>query len=200
MKSILFVLCAFCLVNLYSQNNNKKSYLSLTVDNGKMLNAEPGFLRMGVGTTVTYLMPNYIPVGAGCNYITFSASLINYPHTGVSYSLSHFNNGVDDAFHYVKLLVGYRISIRFADQYGNYSMYFHHTRIEGLSFEPRIGTALYNLSFSNPTMIISPRLNYVRKGFYVSAYYDYGQAREHTNIGCRTIFSVGVGIGYNIKL
>lgn len=195
MKTILITTFIFCTVILSAQ-----SYLAVSIDNGKMLNAEPGFLRMGVGANVSYLTPNNIPIGAGCNYITFSASLMSYPHSGESYSLSNLNDETDNSFNYLKVLIGYRISIRFADQYGNYSMYFHHQRVEGLSFEPRIGTALYDFGFGNPTVIISPRINYVRKGFQLSAYYDYGQARSHTNIGCRTIFSVGVGVGYNIKL
>jgi len=195
MKSKLIILFFLCSVKLTAQ-----SYISVTADNGYMINADPGFLKMGLGTSVGFLIQNNLQLGAACNYFTFTASLINYPHTGVSYSPSHFNNDVDDAFNYVKLLVGYRISLRFPEENGSYNYYRGFDRIEGLSFEPNIGTALYNFTFRNPTVIISPRLNYVRKGFQLSAYFDYGQAKEHTNIGYRTIFSVGMSLGCNLKL
>ena len=59
---------------------------------------------------------------------------------------------------------------------------------------------LYNYSYSNPTWLLSPKLIYIKKNVELSVYSDYGQAKQHTNIGYNTIFSVGVSLGYNFKI
>lgn len=156
MKIKLIFILLIISTGLYAQN------ISFTLDNGYMINADRGFLRMGLGTTTSVIFPSNIPLAAGLNYYTFSASLINYPHTRVSYSPVHFNNGIDDAFHYAKLQVGYRFGIRFAESNGSYRSYIHYKRYEGLSFEPKIGTAIYNISFDNTTVITSAYLHYIK--------------------------------------
>jgi len=176
---------------------NSQSYLGLSVDNGYMINADVGFLKIGVGMSGTLIIPNDIPLGSVCNYATITASIISYPHSGEKYRISNINDNIDNSFNYGKIMVGYRISIRLADQYGNYSMYFHHKRIEGLSFEPRIGTMITD---NQTCIIISPQLLYVYKGFQFAAYYDYGQGKKHTNIGYNTTFAVGLSLGYNFKI
>lgn len=186
---ILFFALSFCV--------NSQSYLGFSVDNGYMINADAGFLKMGVGMSGTLIIPNDIPLGSGCNYATITASLISYPHSGEKYRISNINDNIDNSFNYAKVMVGYRISIRFADSYGTYSYYRKYDRFEGLSFEPRIGTMI---SYNQTCIIFSPHFVYIWNGLQFALYGDYGQGKKHTNIGYNTTFAVGLSLGYNIKI
>lgn len=188
---ILIIFFALCF------SVNSQSYLGLSVDNGYMINADVGFLKMGVGMSGTLIIPNDIPLGSGCNYATITASLISYPHSGEKYRISNINDNIENSFNYGKIMVGYRISIRLADSYGTYSYYRKYDRVEGLSFEPRIGTMI---SDNQTCIIFSPQFVYIWNGFQFALYGDYGQGKKHTNIGYNTTFAVGLSLGYNIKI
>ena len=192
MKKLIFFLLLFPLL-IYSQNH----YVNVLIDNGKVLNIHTPIVpvKMGLGVSFNYLIPSY-----KFNYYTLSTSIINYPHVGQSYSFSHFNNGIDDAFHYAKFMLGYRVSLRLPEQNDSFNYYKNWNRVEGLSFEPRIGFVLYNFSNSNPTWILSPKLSYIRHNIELSMYIDYCSGSSKTNLGYNTFQTVGFSMGYNFKL
>ena len=193
MKKIILFLLLTLSINTYTQ-----SYLQLGIQNGYVIDfQEPKVpVRMGLGFNVNYAIPSYLKIASGFNYTTFEIQCINYPHKGIDYGLSHFNNGINDAFHYAKLALGYRMSLRIPEQSGSFHSYRGWDRIEGLSFEPQVGTLIYNQKvFENPTWLLAYKLNYIRKNVQLSFYHNYALAKYHTSIGYFTTFDCGIGIG-----
>lgn len=208
MKKLIILLFILMSINIYSQNyNSNKHYLNISIDNGGIIdihNCIDPFKKdnMGLGVSLNYLIPSKLTIGAGFNYYTFGISLIDYPHIGEKYFMN-FNDGEDNAFHYVKILMGYRMSLRLSNGSGNYFYYSGYNKIEGLSLEMRAGIVLYDRYNKPSTWIMSPKLVYVYNNIELSAYSDLcigTNPNLETNLGGNIVLTAGFSIGYNFKL
>lgn len=204
MKKILLLVLVILSVNAFSQNVFSKMYLNVSGVNERVMNDYEGLLRTGLGGSAGLFVPvgsKAYTIGKGENYLTFNGEVMNYPHIGEKYSF-RLNDGIDNSFNYMHFSIGYRHSIRFAESNGLFSYYRHWNRIDGLSFEPRLGLIMFDLNKEqmNPAVSVSYRLTYSLKAIQLSVYAQYAEAQKNMNFGYIKMVSFGISMGYNIKL
>jgi len=199
MKKIILLVLIFFSVNAFSQ-----MYLNISGINERVINDYEEILQPGLGASVGLFVPvgsKSYNIGKGENYLTFNGEAMNYPHIGEKY-LFRLNDGIDNSFNYMHFSIGYRHSLRFPEANGRFSYYRHWNRIDGLSFEPRLGIIMFDINREqiNPAVSFSYRLMYSLKSVQMSVYGQYAEAKKNMNFGYIKMLSVGVTIGYNIKL
>lgn len=160
----------------------QKTFIHLSGQAGMVVNSRQD-RKLGLGGTAALLVQDDLISGNGKNLFTISLKAFNNPF-GDGKFVSSIMNGAGDAFNYVGLLAGYRLTT------GNAA--------DGFYAEPRLGLGGY--SGMNVSVLFSPVVGYAYRNFDFSTYCDMGFGNLTYAMGSDQFFTVGVSVGYNIGI
>ena len=178
MKKITLFLLLIVAVSTVSAQEN---YIRVSGDVGFVVNSQRD-KKVGAGGTISWLTQDNLISLNPANFITLSLKGFNNPYSGGKLLSSMFNDK-NDAFNYIMLLVGYRVT-----QAGV---------ANGLFVEPRVG-AVFGASYSG--FAFSPLAGYAYENFDFGVFCDMGFGSKNSAIGKKNFFTLGISIGYNIGL
>lgn len=180
------ILGVFVLITGFSfaQTPKDKVYIHISGDCGFLLNSDQD-RKIGLGSTVSFLIPDNWLVSNERNYFTLGVKGLNNPVYNGKF-FSSINNNTLDAFNYFQVLAGYRFCERIPEN--------------GWYFEYRLGLTLFDLNFNNYAFSFSPAFGYVYNQFDFSVFSDINVADTYTALGKKEFYTLGVSIGYDIGL
>lgn len=179
---------AIVLVSVLSQaqetgntsNAKKPSFIGVTANLGFVLNSDMD-KKLALGGEASYAFADPF-FKSEKNFVTIGLKGMNNPY-GEGKFISSMANNKNDGLNYISLLAGYRI---ISQSYEN-----------GFYAEPRIGitSAAKFLGFA-----FAPKVGYTMKKWDFSAFADTAFGAPENNLLKKSIFTAGIGIGYNFAL
>lgn len=178
-KLITFILLiALTSVGLHAQDQYAVRF---SADGGSLLQTSRDG-SLGLGASMSFLMQDMWIQKSDKNYITITLRAFNNPFDGGKL-FSSVSNDKTDAFNYIPLLIGYRMT---------------QTQLEyGWYVEPRLGIAFGYPPYK--TLILAPTAGYTFNYLDIGVFADLGFGSPVNAIGSKNFYTVGISLGYNFK-
>lgn len=180
MKTKLFTLMVV-LLTTGTLSAQTKSYLNVSGQAGFVVNSQED-RKLGLGGSAAWLQQDGFLFNCSKNYLTLTLKALNNPFREGRFVSSILNNKFD-AFNYLGVLAGYRLTTGSA--------------ANGFYVEPRLGAGVEGSGIS---FLFSPAAGYAYKNFDFALYSDMGFAGKTQATGTDNFFTVGLSVGYNIGL
>lgn len=182
MRTKLFAFLVFSIFAVGTLSAQSLKYLNVSIQGGSVTNSVED-KKIGVGGSTALFLQDNLIAKTDRHFWTITARAFNNPIRDGKF-ISSVLNKKTDAFNYVGLLAGYRLST------GDMQ--------NGLFLEPRVGTAL--VYGWKPTFLVSPTVGFATRGFEVGAFGDFGFSNENLVMGKDNFVTVGISLGYNFNL
>ncbi|MHB9057067.1 MAG: hypothetical protein ACYC2P_13130 [Paludibacteraceae bacterium] len=181
MKTKLFTLLAAVVLTSTALSAQTISYLHISGQAGLVTNSQQD-RKLGLGGSVAWFRQDNLLFNSEKNYFTLTLKGFNNPY-GEGKFISSIMNGANDAFNYIGLLAGYRLTA------GNAAAGFY--------AEPRLGAGFVP---GGTGFLFSPALGYAFNGIDIAVYSDMGFRGKPLVTGTNNFYTVGLSVGYNIGL